>query len=90
MSINGEQMVEINTLASNCLTFLANDVKELTAFMDFAGYETQGLRKAVGTKELNLALFEYFAKNDALLMAMSANFDTDETRFIYLWQHMSN
>jgi hypothetical protein len=57
--------------------------------MDFAGYQPQSLRQAMGSQALELALMEYFAKNEAQLLAMCANNNIDIKQFMRFWQKQS-
>ena len=55
------------------LDWLANDAEELARFMAECGYSPGGLRAALGTKALSVALIDYFARNESQLLAMTAN-----------------
>ncbi len=79
---------ETSTLAQHCLDYLVSDPEELVRFMGNSGYDPDALRAAIDTLELNMALLNYFATNEAAMLAMCANANINPTRFMRCWnQH---
>lgn len=75
----------LSALAQAGLDWLAGDVEELTRFMSECGYDPAGLRAAIGSRALSVALIEYFARNEPQLLAMTANagLSTSEIMTLY-------
>ena len=66
-------MTTLDALAEMCLGHLAEEPAQLADFMGFAGYSPAGLRAALGSEQLRRGLVDYFAQNEALLLALCAN-----------------
>jgi len=69
----GPEESRLAQLAQSGLDWLAGDVEELSRFMVECGYSPDGLRAAIGTRALSVAIVEYFARNEPQLLAMAAN-----------------
>ena len=83
------QDVEIEGFAEACLSYLISAPEELARFMDYAGIDGDGLRQSVGSPGLAAGLLDYFAQNEAALLAMCANSGLDASRFMHIWQKMN-
>lgn len=68
-----------------CLNHLAEDPAQLAEFMATAGYSPNALRGAVGSSELTHGLIDYFAENEALLLAFCANNQLRPEQFMRVW-----
>lgn len=76
---------EIVLLGEYCLDYLISDTEELARFMNLSGYNPQTLRDSIDTAELQTALLNYFASNEAALLAMCANAGIKTSRFMTCW-----
>ncbi|WP_158625994.1 DUF3572 family protein [Arsenicitalea aurantiaca] len=76
-------------LADLCLGHLAEDPAQLADFLGATGYDPQSLRAALGSAELQLALIDYFASNEGLLLAFCANADLAPETFMRVWHELN-
>ena len=76
-------------IAELCLGYLSENPEELARFMDFAGYSPAELRSAVGTPQLDNGLIDYFASNEAILLALCANAGMKPESFMRVWQKLN-
>jgi Protein of unknown function (DUF3572) len=81
--------LNLETLGRMCLDQLAEDPAQLAEFMATTGFSPATLRKAVGSDELNRGLLDYFASNEPLLLALTANRGMKPEAFMRVW-HMAN
>lgn len=89
MSSYRDDAAEIEVLASACLAYLIGNPEELSRFMDHAGLDGDALRKSVGSRELSLGMFDFFAQNESALLAMCANAEINANRFMGAWQRLN-
>ncbi|WP_375597342.1 DUF3572 family protein [Devosia sp. Naph2] len=80
---------DISTLADLCLGYLAENPEELFGFMQHAGLSPDTLRSAVGTVRLQHGLIDYFAANEAILLALCANSGTTPEQFMRVWHRLN-
>jgi len=80
---------EVETLADLCLGFLAENPEELARFMGTTGYDPASLRSAVGSRQLALGLLDYFAANEAILLALCANASMKPEDFMRIWHKLN-
>ncbi|MCB9993981.1 MAG: DUF3572 family protein [Hyphomicrobiaceae bacterium] len=64
---------------------LLAEPEELARFMQASGYTPETLRRAIDSPELGTALIDYFAQNEALLLALCANAAIDPAHFMRVW-----
>jgi hypothetical protein len=76
-------------LSTACLDYLAETPDELLAFMQVAGLNPDGLRRAVGTPGLQTGLIDYFASNEPILLAFCANAGITPEAFMRVWQRLN-
>ena len=78
-----------HALGEMCLGYLAENPAQLAEFMGLTGYSPNALRKVAGTPELDSGLIDYFAQNEALLLALCANdlFRPDD--FLRVWPRLT-
>lgn len=69
--------------------YLASDPEELARFMNVTGYGPDGLRDALGSRDLAMAVMDYFASNEAVLLAMCANSEITVGGFMRVWQQLN-
>lgn len=79
----------VKALGELCLAHLAEDPAELARFMGETGYGAEQLRRAVGGTALAHALIDYFAANEALLMALCANRSLRPEEFMRVWHRLN-
>lgn len=79
----------VAALADTCLAYLAENPEELLAFMQFAGLDPQTLRRAVGSPSLQRGLIDYFAANEAILLALCANAGMTPEAFMRVWHRLN-
>ena len=72
-------------LGELCLAHLAESPERLARFMEVAGYDPAGLRKAVGSEHLARGLIDYFAANEALMLALCAGAELRPEDFMRVW-----
>jgi hypothetical protein len=72
-------------VADLCLGQLARDPEQLARFMRIAGYSPDGLRKAVGSGQLQQGLVDYFAQNEPLMLALCAENRLRPEDFMRVW-----
>ncbi len=89
MPISERRRLEAEPLTELCLGQLAEDPAQLAEFMAFAGYDSGSLRRAIGTSQLSAGLIDYFATNEALLLALCANNGLKPEDFMRVW-HRQN
>jgi hypothetical protein len=78
-----------SALGELCLHHLAENPAQLAEFMGATGYSPNALRKAAGTPGLDLGLIDYFASNEALLMALCANSSFKPDDFMRVWARLN-
>ncbi len=71
-------------------SYLFADSAELIRFMQASGYDADSLRAALGSAELALAVMDYFAANEAALLAMCANVSLDVKEFMACWRRLNH
>jgi hypothetical protein len=76
-------------LAEACLGYLAENPEELLAFMQFAGLDPAGLRRAVGSASFERGLIDYFASNEPILLALCANAGFPPEQFMRVWHRLN-
>ncbi len=86
---NKNDKLEQMKMAEAGLCYLTSDSEELARFMGTTGFDPDGLRDAVGSEELAIALMDYFAANEPALLAMCANSGIHVEAFMRLW-HAQN
>ncbi len=77
------------SLADACLGYLAENPEELLAFMQYAGLDPQTLRRSVGSPALQRGLVDYFAANEAILLALCANTGMSPEGFMRTWHRLN-
>jgi hypothetical protein len=77
------------TLGELCLHHLAENPAQLAEFMSLTGYSPDALRKAVGGDGLDRGLVDYFATNEALLLALCANNGFKPDDFMHVWARLN-
>ncbi len=77
------------TLGELCLHHLAENPAQLGEFMTMTGYSPDALRKAVGNAALDRGLIDYFAANEALLLAVAANNSFKPDDFMRVWAKLN-
>jgi Protein of unknown function (DUF3572) len=80
---------ELDTLTEACLAYLIGAPDELARFMDQTGLDGEALRKTIGSRSLALGLMDYFAQDEAALLAMCANAGLSAERFMRTWQRLN-
>ena len=78
-----------SALGELCLHHLAENPAQLAEFMGATGYSPNALRKAAGTPGLDQGLIDYFASNEALLMALCANGGFKPEDFMRVWARLN-
>ena len=81
--------LDARTLSELCLGHLAEDPEQLAGFLGATGYTPAALRAALGGEDLGLALIDYFAQNEALLLALCANNGLDPADFMRVWAKLN-
>jgi hypothetical protein len=76
-------------LGEMCLGYLAENPSQLAEFMGLTGYSPAALRKVAGTPELDSGLIDYFAQNEALLLALCANNNFRPDDFMRVWARLN-
>jgi hypothetical protein len=76
-------------LADSCLGFLAENPEELLNFMQHAGLDPQSLRASIGSERLQQGLIDYFAANEAILLALCANAGITPEAFMRVWHQLN-
>ena len=76
-------------LGELCLHHLAEDPEQLAAFMGATGYSPDALRRLVGGDGLARGLVDYFAANEALLLALCANNSLRPEQFMRVWARLN-
>ena len=84
-----DRSAKFSSLAQSCQDFLFSDPEELVRFMKTTGFGPDSLRTALGTPELELAVFNYFANNEPALLAMCANKNINITHFMQIWNQLN-
>lgn len=77
------------SLGELCLHHLAENPSQLAEFMGITGYSPDALRKAAGSDGLNHGLIDYFATNEALLLALTANNGFKPDDFMRVWARLN-
>ena len=76
-------------MAELCLGYLAENPEELVRFMGYAGYDPAALRNAVGSAQLTNGLIDYFASNEAILLALCANAQIKPESFMRVYYKLN-
>ncbi|MBN9311398.1 MAG: DUF3572 family protein [Devosia sp.] len=76
-------------LGELCLHHLAENPAQLAEFMAVTGYSPTALRNAAGTPGLDHGLIDYFATNEALLLALAANAGLKPDDFMRVWARLN-
>ena len=76
-------------LADLCLGYLAENPEQLGEFMVQTGTSPDSLRKSVGSDMLGRGLIDYFAQNEALLLALCANSRISPDSFMRVWAKLN-
>ena len=76
-------------LADLCLSHLAENPELLGEFMVQTGTSPDSLRKSVGSDMLGRGLIDYFAQNEALLLALCANNRIAPESFMRVWAKLN-
>jgi hypothetical protein len=77
------------SLGEICLHHLAENPAQLAEFMGLTGYSPNALRQAAGTDGLDHGLIDYFATNEALLLALAANSGFKPEDFMRVWARLN-
>ncbi len=77
------------SLGEVCLHHLAENPAQLAEFMGVTGYVPDSLRQAVGGEQLARGLIDYFASNEALLLALCANNALRPDDFMRVWARLN-
>lgn len=77
------------SLGELCLHHLAENPAQLAEFMGVTGYSPNALRQAAGTAGLDHGLIDYFASNEALLLALAANNGFKPDDFMRVWARLN-
>lgn len=88
-AVQPETRINARTIAELCLAHLAQDPEQLAGFMGTTGYTPDALRAALGGEQLRLALIDYFAQNEPLLLALCANNRLDPADFMRVWAKLN-
>ncbi len=77
------------SLGELCLHHLAENPAQLAEFMSLAGFSPEALRKAAGGPGLDRGLIDYFASNEALLLALCANNGFRPDDYMRVWAKLN-
>ena len=69
--------------------YLASDPVELARFMNETGYDPDALRAALGSRDLAVAVLDFFAGHEDCLLAMCANAEITAADFMRVWQQLN-
>jgi len=86
----GHKQRDPERLAEPGINYLLADSEELTRFMLATGYDPDSLRLGFGSRELAVAVMDYFAANEAALLAMCANANLDVKEFMSCWRQLNH
>lgn len=89
MPVSDRAAPDLAALADACLGYLAENPEELLAFMQHAGLDPAALRAAVGSQRLQHGLIDYFAANEAILLALCANGGFSPEHFMRVWHRLN-
>ena len=89
MPVSSRTAPDVSTLADSCLGYLAEHPEELLAFMQHAGLDPQSLRASLGSTRLQHGLIDYFAANEAILLALCANAGWTPESFMQVWHRLN-
>ena len=78
-----------HALGEMCLGYLAENPAQLAEFMGLTGYSPNALRKVAGTPELDSGLIDYFAQNEALLLALCAESGRKPEAVMRVWARLN-
>jgi hypothetical protein len=76
-------------LAELCLGHLVENPEELGAFMAHSGYDGASLRTAIGGRQFQHGIIDYFAANEPLLLALCANNALAPEAFMRVWAKLN-
>lgn len=77
------------TLGDLCLHHLAENPAQLAEFMTMTGYSPDALRRAAADDGLDRGLIDYFATNEALLLALCAHNSFKPDDFMRVWAKLN-
>lgn len=80
---------DVAGLAEMCLSHLVADPERLGRFMAEAGYDPASLREAVGTADFGMGLIDYFAQNEAEMLAVCAANSIRPEDFMAVWHKLN-
>jgi hypothetical protein len=83
------QRPELAELARMCLDHLVADPESLGRFMVEAGYDPGSLRGALGTPDFKAGLIDYFARNEPMMLAVSAANGIRPEDFMAVWHRLN-
>ncbi len=89
MPVSDRSTPDVSALADACLGYLAENPEELLAFMQHAGLDPQSLRASIGTERFQHGLIDYFAANEAILLALCANAGFSPEIFMRAWHRLN-
>ena len=81
--------VTAETLGELCLDHLTADPELLARFMTDVGYDPAGLRRALGSFELGLALIDWFAQREPPMVALCAANAIHPEDFMAVWHRLN-
>ena len=76
-------------IADACFSYLVQNPEDLQRFMAEAGYTPDTIGKAVGTRDLNLGMIEFFVRSEPLLLALCANAGWKPEQIASVWQRLN-
>lgn len=80
---------QLTEMSKAGIGYLASDPEELVRFMKETGHDPDSLRDGLGSRGLALAVLDYFAANEAAMLAMCANSEVTVDRFMRVWQKLN-
>jgi Protein of unknown function (DUF3572) len=80
---------DIRDLADGCLHHLAGNPEQLAEFMSYSGLTPDSFRSAMGTESLARGLIDYFARNEALLLALCAESGRKPEAVMRVWARLN-
>ncbi len=81
--------VDVKDLADACLHHLAENPEQLAEFMNTSGLTPENIRRAMGTESLARGLIDYFAQNEALLLALCAESGRKPEAVMRVWARLN-
>lgn len=87
--IDAEIESEIESWGSACLDHLASEPELLARFMNLTGMDTGDVRARAGTCEFSMGLIDFFASDEAALMALCANAGRRPEAFMRVYHRLN-